>query len=240
MSGAGPRAMALGLSVALFFFSDRAPAQPPAAPGQRQGTGVAASSADEVVARFRREWTAEKGHMRPLDDRGWKARMTALKGLIRPGPEAVAPLVRALDDENAELRVIAAQALGFVGDARVAKRLERALAEDKAPAARLYVADSLGMIGGLRSKPLFERIAAEDPNKDVQAHMRFALERKGEALPQAVREDLSGFDLTRLDTAEIDKAAPDFALTDALGQSHRLSDFRGKKAVVLIFIYGDT
>jgi HEAT repeat protein len=232
--------MALGLSVVLFFFSDRAPAQQPGSPGQRQGTDSTASSADEVVARFQREWMAEKGHMRPLDDRGWKARVTASKGLVWLGPEAVAPLVRALDDEDADLRIFAAQALGFVGDARGAKRLERALAEDKAPAARLYAADSLGMIGGLRPKPLFERIEADDPNKDVRAHMRFALERKGDAFPEKVREALRSLDLARLDTAEVGKTAPDFTLTDALGQSYRLSDFRGKKAVVLLFIYGDT
>ena len=47
------------------------------------------------ITRFQREWKAEKGHMRPLDDRGWKVRMTALEGLVQFGPEAVAPLVRA-------------------------------------------------------------------------------------------------------------------------------------------------
>jgi hypothetical protein len=232
--------LALGLTVVLFFFSVRTPAQPPAAPGQRQGTDSTARSADDVIARFRREWSAEKDHMRPLADRGWKTRTAALQGLVQLGPKAVTPLVRALDDGDDEMRVFAAQVLGFVGDARVALRLERTLAEDKVPAARLYAADSLGMIGGLQPKPLFERIEAEDPNKDVRTHMRFALERKGEALPEKVRENLGGFDLQRLDTAEVGMPAPDFTLTDALGQSYRLSDFRGKKAVVLLFIYGDT
>jgi HEAT repeat protein len=175
------------LSVILFLCSGRAPAQPPTDPRQRRGTDSNATSADLVIARFRREWSAEKGHMRPLDDRGWKARVTALQALVRLGPEAVAPLVRALDDADDELRVFAAQALCFVGDARVAERLERTLAEDKNPAARLHAADSLGMIGGLRPNPLFERIEAEDPNKDVRAHMRFALERKGGALQGKVR-----------------------------------------------------
>jgi HEAT repeat protein len=178
--------------------------------------------------------------MRPQDDGGWKARMRAMKDLAGLGAAPVPTLVRCLDDADTEIRVFAAQALGFLGDARAAKRLERTLAEDQVPTARLYAADSLGMIGGLRPKPLFERIEAEDPNKDVRAHMRFALERKGEALPETVHADLRGFDLTRLDTAEIGRTAPDFTLTDALGQSYRLSDFRGKKAVVLIFIYGDT
>lgn len=239
-SRVGPRAAA-GLSIVLLFlFSGVAPAQQSAASGRRGGGDGTASSANDIIARFRRDWSNEKGHMRPLGDRGWKARVTALQGLVRLGPEAVAPLVGALDDGDDELRVFAAQGLGFVGEAGVVGRLERTLAEDKAPAARLYAADSLGMFGGLRPKPLFERIQADDPNKDVQAHMRFALERKGDALPVKVREELGGYDLSRLDTAEVGKAAPDFTLTDPLGRRYRLSDFRGKKVVVLLFIYGDT
>jgi HEAT repeat protein len=166
--------------------------------------------------------------------------MRAMKELAGLGAAAVPTLVRALDDADAEIRVFAAQALGLLGDARAAKRLERTLAEDKVPAARLYAADSLGMLGGLRPQPLFERIEAEDPNKDVRAHMRFALERKGEAVPETVRDKLRGFNLARLDTATVGTTAPDITLTDALGQSYRLSDFRGKKTVLLLFIYGDT
>jgi len=229
----GLLAFALG---PLVVSSGRSPAQAPPGGSPRQ----AATRADELITRFRREWKAEKGHMRPRDDRGWKARMRAMRDLAGLGAAAVPALVRALDNADPEVRGFAAQALGFLGDARAAERLGRTLAEDQVPVARLYAADSLGMIGGLRPKPLLERIEAEDPNKDVRAHMRFALERKGEALAEKVRDDLRSFDLTRLDTAEVGKAAPDFTLTDALDQVYRLSDFRGKKAVVLLFIYGDT
>ncbi len=237
---AGPCVTALVSLVALFLGSDRASAQTPVAASERRGTGLAHSSTDEIVGRFRRGWTAEKGHIRPLDDRNWKTRITALKSLVMVGPAAVPPLVRGLDDENAEARVFAAQTLGFVGDARAVNRLERTLAEDKDPAARLYAADSLGMIGGFRSNPLVERIAVKDPNKDVRAHLKYAIERNGEAVSKTVREDLGRFDLSRLATAQVGKSAPDFTLTDALGRRYQLSDFRGKKPVVLVFIYGDT
>ncbi|MBP89772.1 MAG: hypothetical protein CMJ64_24210 [Planctomycetaceae bacterium] len=34
--------------------------------------------------------------------------------------------------------------------------------------------------------------------------------------------------------------APDFVLQTVSGKSVRLSDYRGKRAVVLVFVYGDT
>jgi len=43
-----------------------------------------------------------------------------------------------------------------------------------------------------------------------------------------------------MNTAVVGKAAPEFELTDATGKTYKLTDFKGKKAVVLVFVYGDT
>jgi hypothetical protein len=58
--------------------------------------------------------------------------------------------------------------------------------------------------------------------------------------PAGARQALADYDLAQMDTAHAGKAAPDFALNDALGKTHRLSQFRGKKAVVLAFVIQDT
>jgi hypothetical protein len=58
--------------------------------------------------------------------------------------------------------------------------------------------------------------------------------------PAAVRNAIAEYDLASMDTARVGKSAPDFALPDAGGASYRLSQFRGKKAVVLTFIVADT
>jgi hypothetical protein len=57
--------------------------------------------------------------------------------------------------------------------------------------------------------------------------------------PAPVREELAGYDLAKVDTAQLGKPAPDFTLADASGQAYRLSQFRGNKTIVLTFILQD-
>ena len=56
----------------------------------------------------------------------------------------------------------------------------------------------------------------------------------------AVRDAWANYDLSRLDVAKEGKQAPDFTLADASGQSYRLSEYRGKKTIVVTFILQDT
>jgi hypothetical protein len=57
--------------------------------------------------------------------------------------------------------------------------------------------------------------------------------------PETVRATMAGYDLDRMDSAQVGRTAPDFALADAGGQTYRLSQFRDKKAVVLTFVIQD-
>ncbi len=230
MMNAKPRILACGCLLAVLSTTDRG-----AALGQERG-----ATAQELLERFRAGWTPTKEHMRLPDDRGWKVRMATLGSLVRLGEAAVPPLIRALDDPEPDVRVLAAQALSYLADRRAAVRLRRTLAEDGEAAARLYAADALGAIGGLAPSPLLDKAEAEDKNRDVRAHVRFALERDGKPLDDAVRAPLRTIDPSRMDAARVGEMAPDFSLPDALGKSYRLSDFRGTQAVVLVFIYGDT
>ncbi len=195
-------------------------------------------TAAEVIETFRQAWGHQPGVMRPLDDEGWKARVTALCELVELGPKAIPALAAALDDKDAEVRALAAQTFGFLGEASTAEKLDQLLAEDSDPSVRLYAADALGMIGGMKSKPLYEQIAKEDKNKDVRAHVLWALARNGEGPSPEMRKLCEEFNLDGIDTARLGEPAPDFTLTGVQSEVHRLSDLRGKKAVVLTFIYG--
>jgi AhpC/TSA family len=56
----------------------------------------------------------------------------------------------------------------------------------------------------------------------------------------AVLNAWAGYELSQMDSAREGKPAPNFALADASGQTYRLSQFRGRKSVVLSFVIQDT
>ena len=57
--------------------------------------------------------------------------------------------------------------------------------------------------------------------------------------PKSALDALASYDLGQMDGAKEGKLAPDFALSDASGQTYRPTQFRGKKTVVLTFILQD-
>jgi hypothetical protein len=82
------------------------------------------------------------------------------------------------------------------------------------------------------------RLLEKDPHPLVRAAVAWALERDdANAAAIAVRRALREYDPRDTDTARLDEKAPDFCLVDAFGNTYRLSDFRGKKPVVLKFYF---
>ena len=77
-------------------------------------------------------------------------------------------------------------------------------------------------------------------NRDVRKHVNYARERKAAPVSEANVSTLTKWNPKTMNSAVIGKPAPDFALKSANGKTVRLKDFRGKQAVVLVFIYGDT
>lgn len=195
----------------------------------------------ETVAALAKAWTPLKGkaYMRPLDDGGWKARMTALHNLARAGDKATPPLVAALNQGDDETRVFAAQALSLLPADGAQDALKAAL-KDLHPAVRLYALGALSMLGKIPKEDSYLMIQMKDTNRDVRANAGYALERDDKADTMAIRQALAFYDLKTMATANIGEKAPDFSLVGADGKRLRLSDYRGKKAVVLVFIYGDT
>ncbi len=165
--------------------------------------------------------------------------MTAFQKLAHFGGDAIPVLVDALKNGEPETRVFAAQALGFLVDASAKPALEAALA-DKTPAVRLYALDAMSQFGKLNRTDVIQSIQDKDTNRDVKAHVGFAVDRDDNPTPEAIRDLLANYDLTKMNTAMVGQAAPDFELTDAMGKKSRLSEFQGKMNVVLVFVYGDT
>jgi len=204
-------------------------------------------SPQQLLAWFADEWDdsnwgpgKSRGYMRSLDDRGWQARMKAMRELATHGKDAVKPLVKALQSKHTPTRILAAQTLGFLARHIEEAPLMKAAVSDTDAAVRLYAVDALGMRGNRRlAEQLAPRTKAEK-NGDVRKHLAYAEERKGEPADTNILRTFTEWDPKTMNTARVGAAAPDFTLATLSGKKYRLSDFRGKQAVVLVFIYGDT
>lgn len=179
-------------------------------------------------------------YLRPADDLGWKARMTAFATFARQGDEAVMELTQGLESESAPVRALAAQSLGYVGAPPVSSRLAKIMESDPDPLVRLYAADSLGMLGGQEYEALLKRLIETETNSDVKRHLQYALDRQTSLLNPADRNVLKRWNPNQLDTARLHELAPDFQLTSVDGQTIQLSQYRGQQSVILVFVYGDT
>jgi hypothetical protein len=207
------------------------------------------ASTEQWIDRFTTEWNAREwqqksrrrpGYMRPLNDKGWQARMLALHAMARQQESAVPALVRTLQDGNTPQRILAAQALGYLPAKDASNALRKAAGEDEDSSVRLYAVDSLGMLGQADRHVNWDTLRKSEQNRDVRKHIGYAIERNNKPIDARVIETLKNWDPTTINSAAVGKPAPDFELVSATGKTIRLSDYRGKKAVVLVFIYGDT
>ena len=200
----------------------------------------------EAIAWVGDAWTEEgwdaslkKKYMRTIDDVGWHRRVLGMRELVRGGEGSVRALVETLRDGDAGMRVFAAQTLGFLGPVAPRAELVAALGDEET-AVRLYAVDALGMSGAKGLTELLTPMKAGEPDRDVKKHIDYALLRGGVTVDAEVAETLLAWDPRMIDSAVVGEMAPDFQLTALTGETFRLSDFRGKQAVVLVFVYGDT
>jgi HEAT repeat protein len=202
------------------------PAKDSGTPATRQ-RAAKEKEARQLVARF------DQG------DPGWKVRMEALVRMVRIGPAAVPVLAEALHKGSPLTREWAAQALALFAEPSTRPGLERALADPK-PGVRLYAIQALSMLGKLPRNERNQQILRNDPSFwGVRPMMAAALEREDRPNPGQLRQVLADYDLRKLDSARIGEMAPDFTLADFTGKKVRLSQFRGKKTVVVRFVLFD-
>lgn len=213
--------------------------------GESEEPGPAAAAEKavrEALAAFEKGWkprllTLE--HNPPtwqlLDAPSWKLRMETLVGLVKAGPAATPVLVEALKKGAPATRELAAHALAIRADPGARPALLRAL-EDPEVTVRMYAVRALSTLGG---QELTERQRQFLPvHGFVGRYVGATLSRDKQPHSAAIRQALVDFDLASIDTARLGMVAPDFTLTDALGDTYRLSQFHGKKVVVLEFSPG--
>jgi peroxiredoxin len=180
------------------------------------------------------------GYMRNLGDPGWKTRMLALHAAVVSGPDSIGPLVQALESGTPPQRIFAAQALGFLGADAPLEPLLKAAQSDDDPCVRLHAVDSLGRRGDSNTTVDWQSLRTKESSDDVRTHIAYAVERGEQGFGADELAKLRAWDPATIDTAVVGQQAPDFELASATGETIRLSDFRGKHPVVLVFVYGDT
>src|SRR5512136_3208374 len=97
-----------------------------------------------------------------LRSQRWEARKAAAQAMVTAGAPAVKYLSKALSDENPDLRLIAAKALGWMKSPAVVSPLEKALTDEDA-GVRKAAAEALGKTGGTTvAAPLIMALMDED------------------------------------------------------------------------------
>jgi|GEM_PF-1465781 len=214
--------------------------------GQDQEPGK--FDANAVITEFSRSWdesawenefrTTPEKYMRSKSNDDWQLRMRTLQVLVQHSEESIDPLLEALDSDSMPVRVLAAQTLGFLNSDKAFAKLLEVAKTDKHPTVRLYAIDSYGMLGGKTEQ--LEMLLQSEKNRDAKLHVNYAIERAGTKLDEETRETLSKWDSNKIASAMVGEQAPDFTLETANGGKVSLAEFKGKSAVVLVFIYGDT
>ena len=199
---------------------------------------VAETTPTAILDRFANAWPEDRTPYRTDDDTtSWKAYALAMKQLVAQPDKSVPVLIAACHAQNFQVRALSARVLGFLRAQQAVPQLIELL-DDPRPPVALLAADALGQIqdpAGLRALNKAQHTLR---NGDVLLHVSKALER-GVPLEEDVREQILRIGAASIDRARVGQTAPDFTLRDAAGKPWRLADYRGKKSVVLVFIYGD-
>lgn len=183
----------------------------------------------------------DKHGVASLDDQDWRVRTLAVRDLVRLGAPGTPALVTALTDKNAHVRHIAAMVLGIIRATNAVAALETTLNKDSDSVVRSQAASALGQIGQRSSLAVVQAAQKDDKSKDVQHQAElaaYAIEHGMTATPELAKS-YAALDESTFGRVQVGKTASDFRLSDTEGKSWRLADFRGKKPVLLIWVFAD-
>ena len=205
------------------------------------GRFSAASDALDATALLDRFRAVDWNKREVGQNKAWKVRIEVENALIALGKPAVPTLIEACRDSNQHVRLLAAYVLGCLNDRSAVPALMRIVESDTYAPARLAAVEALGRLGAKEALSSVQA-AIEDKSSYVRDAAEWALPRvqKGKGVGDVLRElAMSTFDQSKISAAVVGKPAPDFALTDDTGETVLLSNFRGKKHVVIVFLLAD-
>lgn len=181
----------------------------------------------------------DKHGVASLEDSDWKIRTLAVRDLVRAKDPAA--IIKALDDDNSQVRYLAAMAIGIRLSSEAVPALERLLGGDADSTVRSQAAIALGQIGEKSSLGALQAAQADAKDRDVthQAEIAIHAIKTSQTATPELAKAFALLDESTFSQAKVGQAAPDFTLPDTEGRVWTLSDLRGKQAVALIWIFAD-
>ena len=207
----------------------------------RQVTGLIDNHILERVRKHNFESNSGYEGVGDLTDEAWRIRILVVRDLVRLGSEATPILIAALNDKNRHIRHVCVAALGILGVQDAGDNLIQLLTDDPDPIVRGQAAQALGQIGYTQAVSTLKKVGEQDKNRHVRHRAHLAVGRLEEGVKTNTEsiKAWSNLDEKTFRQVEVDKQAPDFELKDTNGKTWRLSNFRNKKMVVLIWIFAD-
>ncbi len=212
--------------------------------GVAQRGASLSQTAQKILTRVRKhDFERNSGYdgVGDLADMAWRVRTLAVRDLVRLGSDGVSAWKGSFRDADRHVRHVCVMAAGLLGAEETAGELQRLLAEDPDPIVRGQAAEALGQLRHVESESVLRATAKEDRSEHVKHRAELALVQ----LKQKQRDDKdlvrqwTELDESTFRLVEVGKAAPDFQLRDTEGNEWRLSDFKGKKTVMLVWIFAD-
>ncbi|NOY41750.1 MAG: redoxin domain-containing protein [Planctomycetes bacterium] len=176
-----------------------------------------------------------------LADNDWRVRLLAVRNLVRLGVDHTDKMAKELTNNDKNVRQVCAMALGILRAQAAIGSLEAVVRDDANAMVRSQAVVALGQIESTTSLELLRGRLKEDPSKDVRHQCELAIDQIQKKMG-TTQEQLLAFqslDDSLFETVEVGRAAPDFSLQDTENKAWRLSDFREKKWVVLIWVFAD-
>ena len=183
----------------------------------------------------------KKSGIADLNDSDWKIRTLALRDFVRSGITGAPQLIAALSHEDSHVRYLAAAALGIQASENAVPALQNLLELDPESTVRSQAAISLGLIGSAAALPALNTALTSDTARDVihQCELSIHQIQSGQKATSELAKAYADLDESTFDTVKVGQAAPDFSLSDTENKSWKLSDFKGKKTVLLIWVFAD-
>jgi peroxiredoxin len=190
---------------------------------------------------FTHDRTLKENGVVDLRDQDWQVRTLAVRDLLRLGPGSSSDVSGFLDHANLHVRQISARVLGLWRQERHVQPLKQILNQDAEPIVRAQVAFALGEIGSRAALDLLRERSKSDPSRDVQHQCELAVHQieHGIKPEQSLREGYLALDERKFKSVRVGKSAPEISLRNTEGRLWKLSDYKGKKPVLLIWIFAD-